>query len=311
MPGAPISLSGVWTIRRTSWAATGKRGKRLKCGLCVSITLLALVTACSVTNPPADTSGTTQQCQQLFREAIDLTVPGIDEADEKVIALKVVEAGECFLNKCINSALPLSTQSDCLAELRQLAQVVPQSFDCAFRYAPTTQLIDLDSDGREELVLHTQAIRCDHYARPDLYGAGGLSIVFRFSEQTGSWLGTLIWPCTEDGCHWSGAWVQSPQPEVRPLIIQDTQGRAFMLVSGGYYGADHTGDILTIWQWEGDIPKPAFELEMSDWCGTPREWRITERGTILLSGTTANDRCDGSEAVEYVLRGDEFVAVSP
>ena len=283
----------------------------MKHSFCVSITLLAFVTACSITNPSTGISGTTQQCQPLFQEAIDLTVPGINEATEKVIALKVVEAGECFLNNCINPALPLSTQSDCLAELKHLAQVVPQSFDCAFRYTPTTHLVDVDSDGREELVLHTQAIRCDHNAQFGLHGAGGLSILFRFSEQTDGWRGTLIWPCTKDRCHWFDAWVQSPQPEVRQVIIQDTQKRAFMLVSGGYYGADHTGNVLTIWRWEGDTPTPTFELEMSDWCGSPREWKITERGTILIAETEANDRCEGKEAVEYVLQGDEFVAVSP
>jgi hypothetical protein len=293
------------------WAATEERGRRLKCSVCVLITLLAFITACSITSPPTNVSGTTQQCHQLFQEAIDLTVPGIDKANEKAVAFKVVEAGECFLNDCINSALPLSAQSDCLAELRQLAQVVPPSFDCAVRYAPTTQLLDLDGDSIEELVLHTQAIRCDHKARFGLHGAGGLSIVFRFSEQADSWRGTPIWPCAEDGCHWPDIWVQSPQPEVRQLVIRDTQERTFMLVSGSYYGTDHTGNILTVWRWEGDAPKPIFELEMNDWCGTPREWKITERGTILISGTEANDRCDGREAVEYVLHGDEFVMVSP
>jgi hypothetical protein len=283
----------------------------VKRNLCTLIILLVLATACSATSSSTAGSGETQQCQQFFQEAIDLTVPGIDDVDEKTIAFKVVEAGECFLSSYINPDLPLLAQSERLAELRQLAQVVPPSFDCAVRYAPTTQLIDLDSNGTDELVLHTQAIRCDHNALFGLYGAGGLSIVFRFSEQTESWRGTIIWPCTKDSCPWSGAWVQSPQPEVEQLAIQNAQGQAFMLVAGGYYGADHIGNILTIWRWEGDALKMAFELELSNWCGTPNEWRITERGTILIPGTEATDRCDGREAVEYVLHGDEFVAVSP
>jgi hypothetical protein len=252
-----------------------------------------------------------QECIQPFQETIDLTMSEIANTDSKAIALKVVQAGEHFLNSCINPDLPLSTQSEQLEELRQLAQVVPPSFNCAARYTPTTQLVDLNNDGTDELVLHTQAIRCDIYSLFDLLGGGGLSIVYALNKQTENWSGTLIWPCTKDDCPWTRAWTQSPQPLISPLKIEG-QNQAFILVSGDYVGGDHTGRYLIVWHWKNK-PEIALEIRLDDWCSYPEwdKWEITQEGHILIPAAEATYRCQAREAEMYVWQDDEFVNVQP
>lgn len=254
---------------------------------------------------------TKQQCQLAFQEVITLTETATKNEDSIIIVDKVIYAGEYFLNNCIKSDLPLSIQSEQLAELSQLAQVVPSSFSCAIRYTPTYQLVDLNNDKTDELILHLQAIRCDINASFGFFGGGGLSIVFHQDEQTQNWKGTLIWPCSKGNCPWTGAWTQSPQPLVQALDISDSQDQSFMLVAGGYVGADHTGIDLTIWHWDGSGPEIVSEIHLSDWCGTPNEWEITKEGFILISGNEATNRCQAREAILYVLKGDEWVAETP
>ncbi len=281
----------------------------------IILLLLLLLASCEqsiapLTQAPALTA-TAKQCRSRFQEVTELTKPPISDEELVVIVDKAVEASEYFLNNCTNSELLLSEQPERLAELRRLGQFVPPSVTCAARYTPTTLLMDLDQDGSDELVLHTQAVRCDHSPFNNLQGAGGLSAVFDLNTQTDEWHGTLIWPCSNDSCPWRSAWVQSPQPEVTPLDIRDSQGRAFMLVAGRYYGADHTGAILTIWRWEHSAHEIALEVRLSDWCGTPNQWEISDDGYLLIPGAEETSRCEARDPVVYVLQEDEFVARRP
>jgi len=216
------------------------------------------------------------------------------------------------LNHCINPNIPLSNQPAQLIELSQLAEVIPSSFDCGARYTPTTQLIDFDEDGTDELVLHTQAIRCDIYARFGFLGGGGLSVVYRLNHQQQAWIGTLIWPCLQEECPWTRAWTQSPQPIVQRLPVHDSQNRSFMLVAGGYIGGDHTGIYLNIWRWEKeDSPQIVRQIHLMDWCGVPNQWKVTDEGQIRIPKASATNRCPSRDAVMYVLQDDEFEAVKP
>ncbi|HNT78816.1 MAG TPA: hypothetical protein PKH77_27745 [Anaerolineae bacterium] len=215
------------------------------------------------------------------------------------------------MNNCIQSNLPLSAQSERLAKLSQFAQVIPPSFNCATRYTPTYQLVDLNNDKIDELILHLQAIRCDINALFGFLGGGGVSIVFHRDGPAQIWQGDLIWPCSKDNCPWTGAWTQSPQPLVQVLNIRNSQDQSFMLVAGGYLGGDHTGIVLTIWCWRNNGPEIVSEIHQNDWCGTPNKWEITDEGSILIPAAEATDRCQAKEAILYVLRDDKFIVEKP
>lgn len=277
--------------------------------------LVTVPSSCTSTPSTAEVLDPVQDCRQLFQEAVDMTLAAIGTDDDPTgaIVVRTIEASECFLNTCFDPGFPPSTQAHCLSELKRLAQVVPASFDCADRYLPTMQSVDLDGDAVNELVLHTQAIRCDHYALLGLHGAGGMSIIFRFDEQISEWRGNLVWPCwtSTDDCPLTDSWVQSPQPEVVPLSVRDSLGRRYILVAGGYYGADHTGNLLVIWRWENNILKMVQEIRLSDWCETPNTWEITEEGGILIPAAEATYRCEARAATMYVLVEDKFVATHP
>lgn len=216
--------------------------KRISC--LSTVALLMFISACS---PPSDTLAANKRwrCQKPFQDVIDLTVPGLNET---VIAEKLVQAGAYFLNSCTEPDMPLSSQQASVAELTQFAQVIPVSPDCGLQYTPTTALTDLDRDGTDELVLHTQAIRCD---LTNFQGSGGVSIIFHKDTQTATWKGTLIWPCF-DGCTSSGSWTQSPQPLIQVLPVRDSENRSFILVVGDYLGGDNSGRYINVWRWEHD-----------------------------------------------------------
>jgi hypothetical protein len=204
----------------------------------------------------------------------------------------------------------LSNQKTRISELTQFAQVIPASPNCGIRYAPTTQLVDVDQNGSDELVLHTQAIRCD---LTSFHGAGGVSIVFRKDDQTAAWKGTLIWPCFEK-CASSGPWTQSPQPLVQVLPQHDSKSRSFMLVVGDYLGGDHSGKYINVWRWEHDgTPEIVLQIRLDDWCGASnsKEWQLTQEGGILIPEAPATSRCGKRDAVMYKLNGDKFEATSP
>jgi len=210
----------------------------------ITFALLIFISACT-SSSDALAVDERQRCQQPFQEVGDLSVVRLNE---NAVAEKLVEAGEYFLNNCTKSNVPLSSQQTRLAELANFAQVIPVSSNCGIRYIPTTQLADLDKNGTDELLLHTQAIRCD---LTGFRGGGGVSIVFRKDDQKATWKGTLIWPCF-DGCTASGTWTQAPQPLVQVLPVHDSENRAFMIVVGDYLGGDNSGRYINVWRWEYD-----------------------------------------------------------
>lgn len=291
------------------WATEAQKGNRchMKRTSCkIALALLIFISACSSPSGTL-TANERLRCQKPFQDVIDLTVPGLNET---FIVEKLVKAGEYFLNNCTKPDLPLSSQQMRLAELAQFAQVIPASSECGIRYAPTTQLADVDKNGSDELVLHTQAIRCD---LTSFHGAGGVSIVFRKDDQADAWKGTLIWPCFEK-CTLSGSWTQSPQPLVQVLPEHDSENRSFMLVVGDYLGGDHSGRYLNVWRWEHDgTPEIVLQVRLNDWCGASnsKEWRLTQKGGILIPEAPATYRCEKRDAVIYSLNDDKFEVTRP
>ena len=63
--------------------------------------------------------------------------------------------------------------------------MIPSSKEYCSHYSPTTQLIDIDGNGVNELILHAQPFNCNG-------NSGGLSIVFFRDDVIGEWEGQII-----------------------------------------------------------------------------------------------------------------------
>lgn len=223
------------------------------------------------------------------------------EFAEKVIEA-VVQAVAEYLNHCTDPDRPLADQPELLDELIRTAEEIPGSQTCewgAYYYTPTVQLLDLNNDGADELVLHTQPFFCKWD------GLGGISIVYHLDQAR--WRGTVIWPCTEDyGCPFHD-FSARPEPLIQQLALRDSQGRAFMLVAGLYEGGDSQTSFLSVWRWENNGPHHVLDILLNNWCGIPIEWEVKKEGYILIPAAEETYRCPAEPARVYRLQGDEFV----
>jgi hypothetical protein len=163
----------------------------------LTIIFVLLIPACFSKSGVFPFLNDTSKCEDSFQEIVKLTESSIisekvqeltDEDSEKVV-YKIVEASEGYLNNCTDPNLPLENQPEKLARLAELSQTIPQSFRCGLRYTPTTQLLDVNRDGVQELILHTQATNC--YRTPNVDGSGGLSIIFHKAGEQ-KWQGHVI-----------------------------------------------------------------------------------------------------------------------
>jgi hypothetical protein len=267
-------------------------------------------------NPPSKIQSvgtfTIAQCQALFQKTAEL----FEKADaEKVffdpnIADALLEAGEMFLNNCTDPDLPLVAQTERLAELAQFSQVIPLSKEYCYHYSPTTQLIDVDSNGVDELILHAQPFNC---AGSEMVGgSGGLSIIFFRDDVIERWKGQVIWPVPyfvneEDKDRAANyVWQYHPEPNVQMLDIVDSKGRTFMAISGSYYAASWSMNMVTVLRWEDNQKQLVLETGLNDLCGQPDEFEIG-KDYIFLPGAEATDRCEERAAQRYVFEDDEFV----
>ncbi len=250
-----------------------------------------------------------QPCQQSFQDVLvwpDVTSQPSFETLQLALSPQVVEAGERFLNGCTDPNLPISDQTQRFEELEQLARMISPdaSSSCCTVYTPTLQLEDLNADGTDELVLHTQMLRCN--------GAGGISTVYCFNDETETWHGTLIWPSPYNDYARFGS-PNIVEPLVRTLLVQDSTEREFVLVAGVYGGADHMGKLLTVWEWKDKALEVLFEIGLSSWCEYAEwdKWEITDEGHILVHAAQATARCEAREATLYVWENDRFVSKTP
>ena len=223
---------------------------------------------------------------------------------------RVVQAGEIFLNSCLNPNLAPKDQREVIEEFSRLAQLIDLPPDCT-GFAPIVRVLDLDNDDVEELVLHTTispsvAEGESHCIGKTVGCCGALSIVYDLDMATRHWHGTSIWPIPAQAF----SMLTEPEPQVIPLSIQGSED-AFVLVIGTSGRADSLAKLLTVWRWDDKAPEVALELTMSDWCGYPNwdQWEITEEGGILIPATEATARCEAQEAVVWVLSDDGFIPV--
>ena len=129
-----------------------------------------------------------------------------DSTDWENIVRRVVGTSEFYLNNCTDPDLPLSEQAEAVEELAALSKIespvatldVGGDFgevELSSDFAPNTEFIDLNGDGTDELILHTQV---PYFSQATVYQIrGGLSIAFFDSED--GWQGQVIAPITEAG----------------------------------------------------------------------------------------------------------------
>ena len=293
----------------------------LMCSACSSqsIGTLSSISSPAPANIPQQvetTSIAVEECRQHFIEVTNLTnVAYLPENWETLDLVKtwyeiisqLIKAGEIFLNDCSDSDLAL---------LAKQAKVVPSSFHCGvpssfYHYTPTTQLIDVNFDGVNEIILHTQIARC--YATSGLEGSGtgGVSIIFFQNPQSKKWEGQIIWPIPSDSL--LRTLQRHPEPTVQMLNIRDTQNRTYMAISRVYQSSGtYAGNELAVLRWEDSQHNIVLEDYLSFNCGQPTEYEFSEEGYILIPfAEEVNSRCGQREAKVYVLENDEFVAKTP
>lgn len=285
----------------------------------VLIVSLLLLTACStaIPQPTRTLSEPTASavCRRPFRDAIDWTgVTWPSEAGsttttewkEMMFAVvpQATEAGEAFLNNCVDPVRPLSEQRDHLNDMAELATLIwpPDTLPPdRSEYSPQVQLVNLDADDADELILMTRALGASDW--------GDFCVVYDLRENSDTWHGTLVWPSVADD-YSLFSWPRN-EPVIRPLSIAGTEDQALVLVEGDFGGADHTAKHLWAWQWGDNHLEIALKIRLSDWCGLEwHNWEVTEEG-ILVQATDATLRCEAREATLYYLKDGLFTSRTP
>ena len=235
-----------------------------------------------------------------------------ESTDWENIVRRVVGTSEFYLNNCTDPDLPLSEQAETVEEFAALSKIespvatldVGGDFgevELSSDFAPTTEFIDLNGDGTDELILHTQV---PYFSHATVYQIrGGLSIAFFDSED--GWQGQVIAPITEfvtdeGGDHVSFAMVDDtslivnephealvylPEARVEVFPVEDEDGPltavALRLPTG-------TGEAqeLNMLIWDGRIPSVELRIEINDWCypGQPLNWEIEADGSVFVPG---------------------------
>lgn len=253
-------------------------------------------------------------CHRPFRDVIDwgnMMWPPPDpeswtsakwEATLSTIIPQAIEVGEVFLNNCMDFTVPLSEQTELLADMAQLATMIyppyllPSDWQEHNLYSARVQLVELDNDGSSELVLAARIFNptSNFYA------------VYSLEESTRTWHGTLVWPGS-DGDYSLFA-PMTGEPMIRPLNIADSEEQSYVLLTGIFFGADHSAEHIWIWRWEGSRLEIVLKIRLSDWCGPEwHHWEIVEEG-ILVHATASTWRCEGREAILYYLEDGKFTS---
>lgn len=267
---------------------------------------------------------------------------GWDPALWDVIVHHLVDAGARYLNECANVGPAGEPTTAALAELAELSRVVPHlevtipgegdflplDLVVAETVTPAAQLLDIDRDGRGEVLLHTQVGYFD--GEQILFGVrGGVSIVYVAGDA--GWQGHLIWPVNHyvprandyleyapfraeqaaEQAHWNAAQalIDDPAPQVESLNLTDTDGNAYLAVS--HVRRTPVDDIreLTVLRWRPQGPEAALHIMLDNWC-VSAEWEIRSDGAIVVPALPEPfPHCQGTyDEQTFVLEDGRFVA---
>jgi hypothetical protein len=254
------------------------------------------------------------------------------------IVYRVVFASETFLNYCAIVNQPLEEQPEILNLLavQSMMQSPIESLDVgsdfgditlSSRFTPTTELIDLNGDGTDELILHTQV---PFFSEDTVYQIrGGLSIAFFFSMD--GWQGQVIAPISY---FVTETWQEVPTytmtethplyaqtapealvyfsaPNVQVLDVEDTR-----LTFVTLYSATATGEAkeLAVLIWEDRAPSVELRVAFDDWCypGSSLDWQIGEDGSVFVPSNGGEEgsplHCGRTPEVLFQWVGGEYVS---
>jgi hypothetical protein len=267
----------------------------------------------------------------------ELMLMGWDPAAWEAIVAQVVTAGEQFLNECADATTPLADQAAQLATASQTippmqitipgeGDFFPLDMTLTPTYPPTTQLLDIDQDGSEEIILHTQVAYFD--GEQILFGLrGGVSVAYFATDE--GWQGQVIWPIPhyvaqddttltfapffEDDfaqqANWSAAeaLIYDPGPQVQMLDLADPEATYMALT---HVLRTPVNDIreLTVLRWQDRQPTVALRISLNDWCATA-SWEIRADGSIFIPELPEPfPHCTGSFAARtFTLEDGQFV----
>ena len=233
-----------------------------------------------------------------------------DSADWENIVRRVVGTSEFYLNNCVDAELPLEEQAEALEQLAAMSQIAPPvssvnvggdfgDVELGSEFTSSTELLDLNGDGVDELILHTQV---PYFSDATVYQLrGGLSVAFFQSDD--GWQGQVIAPVTdfvtdETGDHVSFAMMDDstlsaeeshqalrylPGPVVE--VIGPDDGSA-PLIAVTLHAPTGTGEAkeLNILTWDGRIPSVELRVAFDEWCypGGSLDWEIREDGSVYV-----------------------------
>lgn len=256
-------------------------------------------------------------CHRPFRDVIDwggMTWPPPEtesitnaewEGIMSTIIPQTIEAGEVFLNNCMDFDHPLSEQTELLDDMAELATAIyppyllPSGWQKQSYYSAQVQPVNLDNDNSSELVLFARVLN----------PSGNFRAVYDLRENTRTWYGTLVWPSDDTDYSWFDG--HSDEPLMRPLSIAGTENQTFVLTERRYWGADHTAKHIWVWQWNDNHLEVMLKVRLSDWCGPEwHNWEVVENG-ILVYATASTERCEAREATLYYLEDGEFTSKTP
>lgn len=232
------------------------------------------------------------------------------DTDWENVVRRMVASGEFYLNNCTDSERTLADQPEEIAEFAALSMLEPPvatlnvggdfgEVALAGDFSPEAVLLDLNGDGVEELVLHTQV---PYFSQATVYQVrGALSIAFFLSDD--GWQGQVIAPVTsfmtdETGDHVSFSMVEDstlsvdtasdalmyfPAPAVDVLDVEGAQAPLTLIT---LFAATGTGEAkeLTIVSWDGRIPSVELRVAFDDWCypGRALDWEIRADGSVFV-----------------------------
>ena len=283
--------------------------------------------------------------QRFAREFIEAAGAGMedgvirwDSTDWENLVRRVVGTGEFYLNNCTDDSVPLSEQPSAVTKLAEMSQIaLPYSSvdvggdfgEVTLRtgFTPSAEFIDLNADGTDELLLHTQI---PYFSQETVYDIrGGLSIAY-FETQDG-WQGQVIAPVSqfvtdETGDHAvytmiddsilnvasaAEALIYPPAPDVQVI---EADGTPLTVIS--FTVGSPTGEIkeLNILSWDGRFPNVELRVVFDDWCypGRTLDWEIREDGSVFIPSNGGEEgsplHCGRTPEALFVWDGDGYIS---